>query len=273
MHYLRFSNRLALAATLALGLSAVHSAAAQTSIIGFTQNATGVEDNAADTTGSPGNSTGAGVPASYSLGFEFTANSNVFVTSLGYYTDPGYAGANFVNLSPAQSGAPSYDESHEVGLYQVIAATGIVPATVVQIASATVGNGSTRSGDFGYTQITAPVALVAGGDYVLAGVSGADDPYVYDVQDYSQPNNSGLTVDPAISYTQDRYAGSATLVYPTLTDPNSEAGFFGPNLQFTNNLPVSAAPEPSQFTILGLAALGLGTFILRVRRQAAARMQ
>ena len=263
-------RRFSLVSTLGwAALALAHPAAAQTPIIGFTPNASGVEDNAADTTGSPSNSTGSGVPTSYTLGFEFTAKSNVFVTSLGYYTDPTYAGANFVNLSPAQTGAPSYADSHEVGLYQVIAANGLAPATTVQIASAIVGNGSTRSGDFGYTQLTAPVALMVGGDYVLAGVSGADDPYVYDVQDFGQPNDSGLIVDPAITYVQDRYADSASLVYPTLTDPNSEAGFFGPNLQFSATNP-SAAPEPSAWGALGFAAFGLAALTLKARRRAAA---
>ena len=269
----RFSVRRLAAASafsaIALMLT-VHPAAAQTTVIGsapalgFTSNAIGFEDNGADTSNSLSGA------SSYSLGFEFTANSSVFVTSLGYFTDSTYTGANFVSLSPAQTGAPSYTESHDVGLYQIIAAAGTAPARVDKIASATVGNSSTRSGDFGYTQLTNPVALVAGGDYVLAGVSGTNDPYVYNVQDGADVSLAALTKDPAISYVQNRYGSSTSLIYPTLSDVGLGQGFFGPNFQISNTLPASAAPEPGQWSVLALAALGLGTLIVRVRRRQAA---
>ena len=115
-------------------------------------------------------------------------------------------------------------------------------------------------GDFQYQALTAPVLLVTGGDYVLAGVTGPTDPYVFDVQDPNTPGNVGLTTS-GITYIQDRYAVSSTLTLPTLTDPNSTPGFFGPNFL---SAPV---PEASTTVSLGLL-LVLGMAGLTVSRRA-----
>ena len=98
-------------------------AAAQTPAVGFTTAAYGVEDNAADT----------GV-ASYSLGFEFTANGSNFVTSLGYFNDPSFNPStpfNTVALSPTPGGTYTYSQSHDVALYQITGLNG-GQQTVVQ---------------------------------------------------------------------------------------------------------------------------------------------
>lgn len=267
-----FSNRIkpmtgACLLALAGLLTSVHPAAAQTTVIGFTPGAYGATDNAAD----------AGV-SSYSLGFEFTANSNVFVTSLGYFNDPSFDPRNpfnTVSLSPEPAGSYSYASDHQVGLYQVVPGVGMTVAeSGLLLGQTTITSAGTANGDFLYNAIT-PIALVAGDQYVIAGVTGARDPYLYNAEDDSTTQGGvGLTVNQSITYDQDRYAVSSTLAYAGSTDPGSEPGFFGPNFQISNTLPTSAAPEPGEWAVLGLATLGFGTLVLRARcRQAAALPQ
>ena len=105
---------------------------------------------------------------------------------------------------------------------------------------------------------------MAGGNYVLAGVTGPNDPYLFDVQDSTQFGNVGVTTS-GITYDEALYDPGSTLARPTQTDANAEPGFFGPNLQLA-----FAAPEPSQAFALGLSGLGLGGLLLRVRRRSEA---
>jgi len=107
------------------------------------------------------------------------------------------------------------------------------------------------------------VLLATGGDYVLAGVTGPTDPYVFDIQDSS--GNAALTTN-GITYVQDRYAVSSSLVLPTQTDANapfpSTPGFFGPNFL---SAPV---PEASTTVSLGLLlVLGAGALAWKSRRR------
>ena len=257
-----FSARfLAAASLLSLAALAARPAAAQSTVIGFTSGAYGVTDNAAD----------AGV-ASYSLGFAFTANSsNYSVTSLGYFNDPSFDPNHpfgTVSLSPEPTGGSySYNSTHQVGLYQVVPGIGGAAETGTLLTSVIITQSSALDGDFRYAAIT-PYQLIAGDQYVLAGVSGAKDPYLYNIADDSKtPGGVGMTVDPAITYNEDRYTVSKTLAFADSTDPGSEPGFFGPNFKITKDLPASAAPEPSEWSLLGLAALGLGGLVLRARRR------
>ena len=270
----RFSVRRLAAASafsaIALMLT-VHPAAAQTTVIGFTPSAYGVTSNAASTFGSPGG-TGSTASTSYSLGFAFTANRSAVVTSLGYFNDPSFdltQPFNTVSLSPEPSGSYVYTSSHDVGLYQVVPATALTPETGLLLGSTVITSTSTPGGDFLYNTIT-QIALIAGNQYVLAGVSGSQDPYIYNIEDDSKEiGGVGLTVDPAFIYNQSRYTVSDKLAYAGSND-GSEPGFFGPNFQIMDTLPASAAPEPGQWSVLALAALGLGTLIVRVRRRQAA---
>ena len=107
---------------------------------------------------------------------------------------------------------------------------------------------ASRNGYFLYQSLTTPVLLAAGGDYVLAGVTGPTDPYVFDVQDSN--GNAALTTN-GITYVQDRYDVSSTLTLPTQTDANapspSTPGFFGPNFL--------SAPVPEASTTVSLGLL------------------
>jgi len=257
--------------SLATLLLAAHPAAAQTTVIGFTSRAFGITDNAANTLGNPGGGFGSTAPASYSLGFAFTANSSVFVTSLGYFNEPSFDPTypfDTVFLSPEPSGTYSYSSDHQVGLYQVVPGIGGAAESGTLLGSTTITSASNPGGDFLYNAIT-PIALVAGDQYVLAGVSGSQDPFIYNIEDDSKTQGGvGLTVDPAVTYNQSRYTVSSTLAYAGSND-GSEPGFFGPNFQILKTLPTSAAPEPAQWSVLAFAALGLGALALRVRRRAA----
>lgn len=233
----RFSVRRLAAASafsaIALMLT-VHPAAAQTPAIGLAPGGLGGEDTAANT----------GV-SSYSLGFVFTANSAVSVTSLGYFYDP-----SFSETAP-------FAKPHDVGLY--------TQDGTLLIQTSVTANGA-QDGGFLYTDIT-PFALTPGTQYVVAGVTGADDPYLYAYNDSS--GNSAITIDPAITYIQNRYAVSDTLAYPGSTDAGSEPGFFGPNFK-TSPTGASTVPEPGQWAVFAFGALGLGTLIVRARRRQAA---
>jgi len=114
------------------------------------------------------------------------------------------------------------------------------------------------------------VALTPGTSYVLAGVTGPQDPYVFGVQDNDQPGLAGLAVNPAITYVQDRFAVSSSLTFPGSTDAFSEPGFFGPNFQFMPQ----AAPVPEASTLVStglLLCLGLGGWAVTARRRRAVR--
>jgi len=233
----RFSVRRLAAASafsaIALMLT-VHPAAAQTPAIGLASGGLGGEDTAANT----------GV-SSYSLGFVFTANSAVSVTSLGYFYDP-----SFSKTAP-------FAKPHDVGLY--------TQDGTLLIQTSVTANGA-QDGGFLYTDIT-PFALTPGTQYVVAGVTGADDPYLYAYNDSS--GNSAITIDPAITYIQNRYAVSDTLAYPGSTEAGSDPGFFGPNFK-TSPTGASTVPEPGQWAVFAFGALGLGTLIVRARRRQAA---
>ena len=245
---------LCLTAALSASLMAARPAAAQTPGIGFTPTAFAAEDNAAHATSSP--------TGSFSLGFEFLANSPTLVTALGFFNDPSFDPTNPFNtvaLVPPPTGAYTFAGSHLVGLYQVVGGVGTL------LGSATVTAAGTKNGDFLYQSLTTPLLLVTGGDYVLAGVTGPTDPYIFDVQDLNQLGSVGLTTSPSITYVQDRYAASSTLTFPGSTDPFSEPGFFGPNFL---SAPI---PEASTSLSLGLLlALGLGGVLAARRRKARA---
>ena len=183
---------------------------------------------------------------SFSLGFEFLANQSVFVTSLGYFNDPSY--------NPT---VPTFAQPHQVGLYLLTPGTA---NTGTLLASAAVTQSGAANGFFLYQTLSAPVPLIAGDKYVLAGVTGPTDPYFFGVQD--QNGNPALTVDPSLTYGHDRVVASSTLVFPTGMDTISEPGYFGPNML------LSPVPEASTPVSLGLLlALGLAGLGLTARRR------
>jgi len=141
----------------------------------------------------------------YSLGWSFTANQDVTVTSLGFYDDL----KNGLN------------ESHVVGIYDA--------ETCGLVTSTTVEPSDPLSGFFRFREIT-PVTLTSGKNYYAAAVTGLDK-YAISVTD--------LIVDPAITFLGFAIYGN-TESTSTLRCPNgpaSQLGFhgdFGPTFKIGN---------------------------------------
>jgi hypothetical protein len=157
----------------------------------------------------------------WSLGWKFTVNNQIIVTSLGFYDD----------------GGNGLTQSHDVGLYDT---AGNLQGQV------TVTNADPLIGHFRYHDLAAPLTLPAGGDFIVTAETGSEN-YTW--------ATTGFTVDPNINYIDDRFISSSTLAFPTNssgfngTDGNN--GWFGANFQFT---PV---PEPTSFVLLGIGLVGL----------------
>jgi hypothetical protein len=154
----------------------------------------------ADTAGisftSPGTTFNNGM--GYSLGFSFTATSDVTIDALGYF-DEG-----------------SLQESHTVGIYD---------SSSNLLASATI-TGGTLTGFFDYVSIT-PLTLTAGDTYQIMGNSGFIDPYTFNPVDFSTA--SGIT------FNNDQYTAGNTLAFGlNFVGVN---GFFGPNFLETSVSP------------------------------------
>lgn len=156
-----------------------------------------------------------------SIGFEFTVNTNMYVTDLGYL---------------------GTTDTHDVGIYDA--------GTQILLTSTTVPSGTAASGDgFSYVSIT-PYLLLAGNTYVLAGSETTSaDPYIYDA--VPPP-----TYNPAISFIEERYVINAgVLQYPDLTVADRH-GYFGPNFQFQEA--GAAVPETSTLLIWSLLGIVVG---------------
>jgi len=161
----------------------------------------------------------------WSLGFTFTANQNISVTRLGFYDD-------------RKNGLT---ERHEVGLFDMSGSL---------LGSAFVDNGDALDGWFRYDAVAA-INLTSGTDYVIAATTGLEN-YTWDPV--------GFFVNPAISFVEDRFSLSASLVFPTIA--SGVSGWFGPNFQWEVSNEGNI-PEPGSLMLVGLALVGLS----RVRRR------
>jgi hypothetical protein len=175
-----------------------------------------------------------------SLGFRFTTNEALDVTSLGYYDDN-------------QDG---FVTSHEVGIFDENGAL---------LISAVLGAGSTASldGHYRYVPVT-PITLAANSSFVIAATTfGEADAYAYGIKDATI---AGFVVDPRIDIASD----AARFLYQndnTLRLPTDQFGGYtiygGPNflLAATES---STVPEPANFSI---TLAGVAGFLLICGRQ------
>jgi Domain of unknown function (DUF4082) len=168
----------------------------------------------------------------FSLGWEFTANSNMQVTQLGYFVDSALL------------------ETHDVGIYTAAGAL-VTSTTVVTTDPVTV--------NFAYHTLLSPVTLTAGQTYWIMGTSGFSDFYTF--------TPSAFSTDPAIAYLQSGYNVGNSLAFQTIQD-NVTHAYFGPNFQF--NAEDVAVPEPSTVIMAGTAALIFGVAAHRRRSRARA---
>lgn len=158
----------------------------------------------------------------YSLGYQFTMNSTVSVTALGYYSNN------------------ALTESHDVGIYTLGNPSGTL------LTSTTVTNADPLTANFRY-HTTAAVTLTAGQTYVIAGVTGKTDFYTHDPTAFS--------TDPALTIGTNQFSISNTLIYPIVSTPAVTTGYFGPNFQFDPVNGPSPVPEPASFAMAGTAVV------------------
>ncbi len=154
------------------------------------------------------------------VGWSFTANDHLSVTSLGLWDE-----------TPADPLA----QTHQVGLWS---------STGTLLGSATIQTNSPLTGSFRYAAI-APVALTSGLTYFLG--SEISDPF----SDLYTNSASSIVTAPEITFLGTARNDSAGgFSFPSIT--GSDNGRFGPNFQF--QVVSASVPEPT--STLGLLALG-----------------
>jgi hypothetical protein len=168
-------------------------------------------------------------------GWAFSIAQAIQVDALGWYDYQG----NGLNVS------------HEVGLWD--------DTSQMLLASTSVPSGSTATliDSFRYVGLATPLTLLPGA-YVVGGIAVAPPDAVRDV--------ATVMTAPGVTYLQNRGAMpfSLTLVFPELTAPSQESGFFGANFTFT------VVPEPSCFALFALGGAGFGLAFYWRRKHAAA---
>ncbi|NVN90130.1 MAG: VPLPA-CTERM sorting domain-containing protein [Desulfuromonadales bacterium] len=166
----------------------------------------------------------------YSLGWSFTAKTDLYVTSLGVYAAPEFGTGNRVFLDDTTN------RTHAVGIFD---------SNQHLIASTTVSNADSLKGFFRYHDLGNKVSLTAGATYYIAAAMGADQ-FTWNTTDFS--------VNPNITYNGSYYAAnpSATLTFPETADDLTLVtnGTFGPNMD------VTPTPIPAAFWLLG-SGLGM----------------
>jgi hypothetical protein len=154
------------------------------------------------------------------IGWSFTANDNLSVTSLGLWDE-----------TPADP----LGQSHQVGLWS---------STGTLLGSATIQTNSPLTGSFRYAAIT-PVALTSGLTYFLG--SEVYEPF----SDGYTTVASSIVTAPEITFLGTAVNNSAGgFSFPSNT--GSGNGRFGPNFQF--QVISTSVPEPT--STLGFLALG-----------------
>lgn len=164
------------------------------------------------------------------IGWSFTANDNLTVSSLGVW-----------DMTPSNP----LSQSHQVGLWS---STGTLLSSVI------VQTNSLLTGEFRYESIT-PISLTSGSTYFIG--SDITSPF----SDNYRSGATSVTIAPEITFLNAaRNASSGGFSFPSTTTSNNN-GRFGPNFQFTTS---TAVPEPSMV----ISLMGFGTFALcsRFRR-------
>jgi hypothetical protein len=191
-----------------------------------------------------------------SLGFTFTTNSALTVTSLGYYD---YQRDGFIT-------------PHVVGIFAGDGKLGVGALLASVLLNAGVGNA--LSGDFRYQDIT-PTILNAGQTFTIAATTGGpEDPWAFG-NGYGAgqpPFNTILasfSVNPAISIAED----SARFVYQNdniLRDPGEHFSnytlYAGPNFNVSNLAPpefASSVPELSTWWMMLMGFAGIAGLAYR----------
>jgi hypothetical protein len=196
---------------------------------------------------SPGNSFTNGT---WDFATAFTVNTAATVSGLGYYADP---------ITGNVDGNP-------VALYQCADTACLTTGTL--LASTTVTNTYALNGHFRYVTI-APITLVAGDSYEVAGVSNSDN-YTWDDPGFAV--NSALTLlDTSGQYSRWESLGTPDFLTGSgRIDLGSQDGYWGPNLYLGAPSGFTGVPEPAAWTLMLVGLGGLGA-ALRLQRRSGRR--
>jgi hypothetical protein len=166
------------------------------------------------------------------FGWQFTTRSNIQVTALGIYDNPGVYGGGYPG--------DGLLESHAIGIWDV-------SNHANPVVSAIIPSGTAASLVSGFRWVNIPqVTLIAGHDYVVAGLYSNIDPKDLTTGAVNNPAFV-LTVGRDIQFGGYRAAGYPVLDFPEYYAPGVQFAF-GPNFQYTiiSERPAVTIPPQTQ---------------------------
>ena len=171
------------------------------------------------------------VPNNVNIGWAFTVNSPLSVTSLGVF----------------DSGQDGLTNAYQVGIFSNVGGTLLAATTVLA------GTADPLTNQFRYANLTTPLGLRPGQAYVIGMLDLAHS------TDDQVENATGFFTDPNVNYVEPRALQNNAFRDPTVVQGALSPGLFGPNFQS-----VLALPEPGgAVLLLGLAG---AIFLSRKRK-------
>jgi hypothetical protein len=168
------------------------------------------------------------------IGFTFTANSNLIVSALGFWEQN--TGANLM-------------QTHDVGLWS---------SSGTLLASGTVAVNSPVTGNWRYVTIS-PITLTAGQTYTVG--SAITSPFTDTFSRVDVPGGT-ITSSPLIAVTASAVnASGGGFSFPSIADPIAVARL-GPNLMVQAAPPTVPPPTAVPISPVALIAIGAGLALL-----------